>query len=353
MRKRYPSVDKFFVCLYLMASAWFMFIVFLNLEGGADLREFKLPLYIALSLLGCVVAALCLQERFAEFLLFCCALGGLGAGLSWIIFYLIQGHDFSVRAVSAGLWRVVIPAAQASGALLVLTIFLGFHRRRGPWILSVLLMALLGYGVFLYSNQTRWVWLSLVLSCVGGAFVLRSKNAFKTALIALLLIGLVFAISPGLLSGRGFSYRPEIWQGGFALLLDNWLYGVGFKEYWIEIASTPVRFNHAHNMFLDIGIRFGAIGILLWTGLWCWTGWCAFKWRHFPLGGATVALWIYSGLVVVTDNTMPWEKPSAIWFVTWMPIGLALVIDWGGKSSERPWAPSAFGAGCGPLSVRL
>jgi O-antigen ligase len=109
--------------------------------------------------------------------------------------------------------------------------------------------------------------------------------------------------------------------------LDNWWGGVGFKEYWIAIDSTPVRFNHAHNMFLDIGIRFGVLGLLLWIGLWCWTGWHALKWRHTSLGGATVALWLYSGLVVLTDGTMPWVKPSTIWFVTWLPVALVLAMD--------------------------
>lgn len=339
MYKCYPSMDKLFSWLYLLVSAWFMFAIVLGVERGGDLRELKLPFYIALSLLGFMVSALYLRERLPDFLLLCCVLGGLGAGLSWFNFYFVQGHDFSARVVSMGLWRVVIPAAQASGALLILMIFLGFDRRRGPWLLCGLLLALLGFGVFLYFNQTRWVWFSLVLSCVGGAVLLRSKAAIKGALVALLLIGVVFLIRPDLLSNRGFSYRPEIWQGGLALLLDNWLHGVGLKEYWISIASRPISFNHAHNMFLDIGIRFGVPGLLLWVGLWCRAGWSAFKWRDTTLGGAALALWLYSGLVVLTDSTMPWEKPTAIWFVTWLPIALALAIDLRARSAEQSPAP--------------
>ncbi|WP_077524788.1 O-antigen ligase family protein [Metapseudomonas resinovorans] len=327
MRKQYPPLNKSFVVLYSMASAWFMFVAALDVGLGGELRELKLPFYIALSLLGFVVSALYLRGRFPSFLLLCCAFGGLGAGLSSFIFYFMQGHDFSERVVSAGLWRVVIPAAQACGALLILTIFLGFDRRRGLGLQCALVLALLGFGVFIYFSETRWVWLSLVLSCVGGAVLLRSKLAFGGAAIALLSIGAIYVSNPDLLSNRGFSYRPEIWQEGFALLLDNWWRGVGFKEYWISIDSTTFPFNHAHNMLLDIGIRFGALGLLLWIGLWCWTGWHAFKLRHTSMGGATVALWLYSGLVVLTDGTMPWVKPSTIWFVTWLPVALVLAMD--------------------------
>lgn len=341
MRKGYPPLDKPFAWLYLLTSAWYMCVVVLGMEGGGELRELKLPFYIALSLLGCMVSALYLRERFPSFLLLCCALGGLGAGLSWLNFYFVQGHDFSARVASMGLWRAVIPAAQASGALLILTLFLGFERRREPWLLCGLLLALLGFGVFLYFNQTRWVWWSLVLSCVGGAVLLRSKAACGVAVMALLLIGAIFLVSPDLLSKRGFSYRPEIWQGGLALLLENWLHGVGFKEYWIEIISKPAPFNHAHNMLLDIGIRFGVPGLLLWVGLWCWTGWRAFKWRTTPLGGAMVALWLYSGLVVLTDGTMPWVKPSAIWFVSWLPVALVLAMDACARQEQRELVPAA------------
>lgn len=343
LRKQYPSIPKSFAWLYLAVSVWYLLVVVLTVEGQDDLRELKLPFYIAFSLLGFMVCAMYLKERFADFLLLCCLLGGLGAGWSWIDFYWVEGHLYGERLVSMGLWRVVIPAAQACGALLILTIFLGLDRRREPWPLCGLLLALLGFGVFLYFNQTRWVWWSLVLSCVGGAVLLRSKAACGVAVIALLLIGAIFLVSPDLLSSRGFSYRPEIWQGGLALLLENWGHGVGFKEYWIGIASIPVRFNHAHNMFLDIGIRFGVLGLLLWVGLWCWTGWRAFKWRNTPLGGATVALWLYSGLVVLTDGTMPWVKPSAIWFVTWLPVALVLAMDACARQEKRELAPPAAG----------
>ncbi|WP_137887125.1 O-antigen ligase [Pseudomonas sp. 2FE] len=339
-RRNYPLIHKPFAWLYLLISAWCMFVVALTAEGWGDLRELKLPFYISLSLLGCMVSAMYLKERFSDFLLLCCALGGLGAGLSWLNFYFVQGNEFHYRVVSMGLWRVVIPAAQACGALVILTALLGLEARRGAWVICGVLLALLGYGTFLYFNQSRWVWLCLMLSFVGTGVLSRSKAAYAMAAFSVLLIVVVMLVKPTLLLNRGFSYRPELWQGGFALLLENWGHGLGFQDFWIEISSLKISSRHPHNMFLDIGIRFGVIGLFLWGGLWYWAGWRAFKHRNTHLGGAAVALWLYSGFVVLTEGTAPWVKPSPIWFVTWLPVAIVLVIDTLVRQGERDRTPS-------------
>lgn len=341
LRKQYPSIPKPFTWLYLAISVWYWLVVVLTFEGQDDLRELKLPFYIAFSLLGFMVCALYLKARFADFLLLCGLLGGLGAGWSWIDFYWVEGHRYGERVVSMGLWRVVIPAAQACGALVVLTAMLGLVGKRKPWELGAVLLALACYGVFLYFNQSRWVWLCLVMAFVGASVLSRSRAAYAMAFVSVLLLAVVLMLKPTFLLNRGFSYRPELWVEGFNLLLEHWEYGVGFKDYWVEAASLKFSSRHPHNMFLDIGIRFGVAGLLLWAGLWIWAGWRAFRHRQTALGGAAVTLWLYSGLVVLTEGTVPWVKPAPIWFVTWLPIAMALVIDMGVRSAERSRAPLA------------
>ncbi|MCY1514698.1 hypothetical protein D9M68_492470 [compost metagenome] len=334
-RKSYPPIHKLFVWLYLALSAWYMLVVVVSDAGWDDVRELKLPFYVALSFLGCMVSAMYLKGRLSGFMLLCCIFGGLAAGFSVIYFYFVQGHIFYYRVVSMGVWRVVIPAAQACGALVILTAFLGFEVKRGIWFICGVLLALVGYGAFLYFNQSRWVWLCLMLAFLGAGVLSRNKAAYAMAAISVLLVAVIAFVKPTIFLGRGFSYRPELWSGGITLLLENWVHGLGFKEYWIEIASLKTSSRHPHNMFLDIGIRFGVTGLLLWLGLWCWTGWRAFKNRNAPLGLAVVALWLYSGLVVLTEGTVPWVKPSPIWFVTWLPVALVLVIDSLARQRDR------------------
>lgn len=339
LRKLYPPVPGTFVWLYLALSVWYWLVVALTLDGRDELRELKLPFYIAFSLLGVMLCAWHLKARFADFLLLCGLLGGLGAGWSWIDFYWIDGHRYSERVVSMGLWRVVIPAAQACGALVILTAMLGLIDKRKPWELGTVLLALACYGLFLYFNQSRWVWLSLAMAFVGASIFSRHRIVYAMALVSIVLLAIVLWLKPTFLLGRGLSYRPELWWEGFNLLLANWEHGLGFKEYWIEAATLKFSSRHPHNLFLDVGIRFGLLGLLLWAGLWLWAGWRAFRARHTALGSALVTLWLYSGLVVLADGTAPWVKPAPIWFVTWLPIALALAVDLRARSTGPSRAP--------------
>ncbi|BAN50957.1 putative O-antigen polymerase [Metapseudomonas resinovorans NBRC 106553] len=349
-RKGYPPIHKLFFWLYIAISAWYIFVLLMTIDGWEDAREFKLPFYVAFSLLGILVAAMHLKERFRDFLLLCGVLGGLAAGVTCLYVYWVQGHFLGYRVASLGVWRVVIPVAQACGALAILTAMLWLEIRRGASVIVVVLIALLGYLVFLYFNQSRWVWLCLVLSFLGTGVLLRNRAAYVMAAMSVLLLIVVVFVKPTLLLSRGLSYRPELWLGGLSLLLDNWVHGVGFQEYWIKVATLKVGSRHPHNMFLDIGIRFGVLGLLLWIGLWCWAGWRAFTHRHSAMGEAAVGLWLYSGLVVLTEGIAPWVKPSPIWFVTWLPLALVLVIDTLARQGKLGGAASTPTPG-GPPSV--
>ncbi len=337
--KQYPSLPREFVWLYLAISIWYLLVVGLTLEGQNDFRELKLPFYVAFSLLGSLVCAMHLKGRFADFLLLCCLVGGVGAGLSWLDFYWIEGHRYGERVISMGLWRGVIPAAQACGALVILTAMLGLMGKRRLWELFAVVLALACYGLFLYFNQSRWVWLCLLMAFVGASILSRKRVAYAITIVAFVLLSMVLLLNPAFLLNRGLSYRPELWGAGFNLLLENWLHGLGLKEYWIKGASLKFSSHHPHNMFLDIGIRFGVVGLMLWVGLWLWAGWSAFKQRQTTLGSAIVTLWFYSGLVVLTEGTAPWVKPASIWFVTWLPIAMALVISIQGRSSGQLLGP--------------
>ncbi|WP_342243637.1 O-antigen ligase family protein [Pseudomonas sp. OTU5201] len=325
--RSYPKIHKVFAGLYLAISIWYMFVVVMSSDGWDEVRELKLPFYIALSLLGVMVAAMHLKERFRDLLLLCCIFGGFAAGVTCLYLYVTQGYVLHHRIASVGVWRVIIPAAQATGALAIVTAMLGLEHRRHAWVIPAVLLALVGYAAFLYFNQSRWVWVSLMLSLVGVGMLLRSRIVYVVVAISVVLIAVIMVFKPTLMMSRGLSYRPELWMGGFSLMLENWLYGLGFKEYWIQIAELKTSARHPHNLFLDIGIRFGVLGLLLWIGIWCWAGWAAFKHRKAPVGRAAVALWLYSGVVVLTEGTAPWVKPSPIWFVTWLPVALVLVID--------------------------
>ena len=309
--------------LFALLAGWTLLVI--AVQGGKDpLSESKLPLYVLLSLLGISVAA---QQRSysIEWQLSVAALvAGPFALWSIVDFYLLNGHGKG-RLFAIGLWDTVIMAAHAVGALAVLGYLLG-RRSENRWQLLIYLAVGLVLALFLLLGQTRGVWIALLATLVVSVLARPSRAGFVAlAGGALLLLG-VAMIAPEFLAQRGLSHRPELLQKGLLVFADNWKLGLGFNEYWISVESQGRLYKHPHNIYLDSGIRWGVVGLLLFLGLWSCVAWRAWCYRRAPLGLALLGLWTFSSVALLTDGIGLWFKPNADWLITWLPIALSLVL---------------------------
>ncbi len=310
--------------LYGLFAVWTLLVI--GIEVNGDWRNLKLPFYVALTLLGMLLVARGGVQRFATLLCVCSLFGGLMAGSSWAYFYLYLGHGWAERVVALGLWDTPIMAAHAVGALAVLGAFMAPTQKDRPWMRVGLLLAAVGYALFLGSSQTRGVWIALLAALLVMAGVTRQRH------LLLLLLGVccagltIFLLDPEVLIQRDVSYRPALWGGGLQLIREHWLVGMGFNEFYIPVEELGFSFQHPHNMFLNVGVRLGGIGLLCWLVLWASIAWRAWQQRHSELGQSLLALWVFSGVALSTDGYGPWLKPSADWLLTWIPLGLSLVL---------------------------
>jgi O-antigen ligase len=325
---RYKLLSRNGVYLYLFASSWFSFVVLMHAQNADDFRELKIPFYVGLTLLGSFAMAQADIGRFKKLLLVSAILGGFGAWASWLFFYLIEGQDWLSRPATIGLWRVIIPAAQATGALMLLAVCLGLRQGSGPLLRTTLMVALLGYIVFLMASQTRGVWVALCVSLFLVVFLLRNRYAYILlgGFVAVLL--LVFFMNGDIYIARGESLRSELWGKGIAYAKDHWLIGMGFEKIWMTVGvegATETQ-HHPHNMFIDIAVRFGLVGLLSWLMLWGWAIARAYRFRYTDLGQTALVLLVYSSVVVLTDGIAQWIKPNPGWFVTWLPLALAFTL---------------------------
>jgi hypothetical protein len=101
---------------------------------------------------------------------------------------------------------------------------------------------------------------------------------------------------------------------------------LGFDNFILDIESSKKIFDHPHNMYIDIAIRFGSVGLISWLLLWSWAFVRAYQYRSTDLGRATLVLLVYSSVVVQTDGVAQWMKPNPGWFVTWLPLALAFAL---------------------------
>lgn len=323
VRRPRPVLTSPEALLYGLFAVWTLVVI--GIEGG-DSGRFKLPFYVGLTLLGMLLVARAGLQRFVTLLCACSLFGGLLAGLSWVYFYLYLDHAWGRRLVALGLWDTPIMAAHAVGALAVVGVFLVPTQKGRPWMQWGLLLAGIGYALFLGSSQTRGVWIALLATLVVMAGVTRQRSLLITLVLICSTVLAIFLLEPQVLLQRDVSYRPLLWSGGLQLIREHWLTGVGFHEFFIYLVELDHRFKHPHNMFLNVGVRLGVIGLLCWVALWAAIGWRGWQQRHGELGQSLLALWVFSGVVLLTDGFGPWLKPSADWLVTWVPLGLSLIL---------------------------
>jgi len=317
--------------LFLFLAAWTLLVV--AIQNGKDgLGDAKLPFYVLLSLLGVLVAAQQRQCSIEWLLQVAVLIAGPFALWSVIDFYLLAGNAVSRRVVAVGLWDKVIMAAHAVGALAVLGCLLSL-RLRQTWRWPLALLVLFALALFLLLSQTRGVWGALVAALVVSVLVRPSRPGVAVLGLCALGVLLLALFVPDFLTQRGLSHRPELLWKGLALFAEHWKLGLAFSSYGITVDSLGSTFKHPHNLYLDMGIRWGVLGLVLFMMLWSCVAWRAWCNRRSDLGCALLALWTFSSVSMLTDGIGLWIKPNADWLITWLPIAISIVLAARQKSS--------------------
>ncbi|GAP62430.1 hypothetical protein ARMA_0853 [Ardenticatena maritima] len=170
------------------------------------------------------------------------------ASLSWLEILL---YVLGCAAMAFGLW--VVPS-------------------RGAW---------LGVGVaglLLLLWHSKWTRMLLVVACLAG-FWLITTDSGRAILFSDALLG---ASVPGEHDPLqwGLDARWEIWQRSFALARLFPLTGVGmgtFHEVMRTVIADDVfiySWPHAHNIFLQVALDLGVVGVIAWTIMLGTLGWC-------------------------------------------------------------------------------
>lgn len=313
-------------CLFFTAFMGWTWLVMV-IEGGDELfSRGKTTLYVALTLLGILLAARNPKWHF-ESMLFCVSVvgGGFAAvSLAWFLAGSPETSGYRVKAI--GLWEQIIMAAHAVGALAIIGVFLfkavGTDWRKLAW----LPLPALGYALFLGFSQTRGVWIALLVCLLIMTVVRPSRLGRSLVVLTVVCLLGVLALSPEVLLQRGFSFRGALWSEGVELMMQHWQTGLGFHDYFIQVPETGQLFKHPHNLFLDTGVRLGIPGLVLFCGLWLMVGWRGWSSRSQSLGRALLALWVFSSVSFMSDGIGIWLKPNADWLITWLPVGMSIVL---------------------------
>ncbi len=220
--------------------------------------------------------------------------------------FLVQ-NNLIHASVAAGLIAV---------AMTMLAMDLMAHRdERTPyWRLAVgvcvlvILLCLIG----IFGAKSRGVWLALFFSmpltllAPFSALPARTRLAIAVAsfVVALMVIvvlrhPILAAIDPieesavklyHVLTSKGFAQqvienavanaqatdslaqRLLLWVKALGIWSDNWVMGVGiyWRTLWLSPDAIKAPFDLFHNGFLEVGVRYGMVGLLFYGGLFAW-----------------------------------------------------------------------------------
>ncbi|MEM7115107.1 MAG: O-antigen ligase family protein, partial [Chloroflexota bacterium] len=264
---------------------------------------------------------------------------------------------------------IVLPEADASGvhtnqlaATIILfwplLISLFFGKRWVRWSTIVWigtgLTAVFATLVLIFT-QSRSSWIGAICSLglmlllwersLANAQRRRRMLRWGLAIFATAIIAIVTIIGPSTIqtwwieppadsaigSLSSLNLRQELWPWAITAVYDFPFTGVGlgsFRQVVLRLypfnAATGINFSHAHNIFLQVALDFGVIGLISYVGLLIGVGRMGWqmmrddpKKRPFVIGllGGLVALHIYG----LADTLAPGSKPAILF---WYNIGL-------------------------------
>nr|WP_314616438.1 O-antigen ligase family protein [uncultured Pseudomonas sp.] len=288
-------------------------------------REVKRLVYILVFLLAFPLLAQAGLARIRCLLQLGAGLLAIAALISIVKFYGMQGQPLLARLEGIGEISHPILGAYVIGAAVLMLLY-QMPRQRAAQLGWVLALACL--GAFVALSQSRGGVMALLITVVLAPLWFRDRHSRLFAVLALLATGLAFFFVYDVITQRGSSYRPEIFQAVLQMIGERPWTGLGLgAEY--DVSTVGMVFDHSHNMFTHVAIEIGLPGMLLWIAAWLFTLGEIVRARDTLMGKILLALWVYSTLAMQFDAASISGTPRAEWFVSWLTVGLAMLLPWG------------------------
>lgn len=315
--------EKPLVVALLALVAWAAFSVSWS-AAEEPAREAKRLIYVVLFLLALVCLAQA-PSRVVSVLTWAGFGLALAALAALVRHYGLGAKPWAWRAQGFGLLDHPIIGGYVFGMTLIWWFCLPPKRTALRWAWAAGLLALFVFSVM---TQSRGVWVALLASILLMPAWRAGRGGLIAAVVLLLVAALGYWLFGNYVVARGTSYRPEIFAASLAMIADRPWLGLGLgSEYQVQALGR--MFDHTHNLFTHAALELGLPGLVLWLVVWTRCFVIALRERATPLGGALLAMLSYSTLALLFDGASLWDSPRPEWFLTWLPVGLALGLTAG------------------------
>ena len=277
----------------------------------------KRPLYIALLFLATTQLALSNPLRLSNVVRLATAVASIGGLLSLFLF--VDSNDSRLEGYRA--LSNPILTAHVYGFFLAITISTlvvdGMWKR--PWRI----LALLAFIAAILATGSRGG-LAAGAAAVVTASVLwpNRRGAIACAILAAGALLVVVAV-PEVVTQRGLSLRPQIWEQTLMEIRQRPWLGYGYDAYiMLEVPGITEKFPNPHNMLLAVLRQEGIVGLALWLGMHFAAASSAWRYRRHP-AVVVCAVALAAGFTAsLTEGISYLSRPKEHWFLIWIPLSL-------------------------------
>jgi O-antigen ligase len=192
---------------------------------------------------------------------------------------------------------------------------------------------------FVFATESR----GTLVSLAGAGLVISVywQRRYRHALVLLLVCAVGFLAMHEMLLQRGFSYRGEIWAGSMDLIGEYFWFGAGMGNN-LEVAyGDKFLAPHAHNLLLDVQIKSGIFGLLLFLVIVGFIVWRVLVGR--PEERVFSATLLFFLLCVTSDVHKLINSPTTSYIIFWLPLAGLLVTYSTGAQAARSLSPAGRG----------
>lgn len=186
------------------------------------------------------------------------------------------------------------------------------------WMRSAVVAVLLAFICLTYS---RGAWGALVVALFVVVACGQSKwKRWQLGLMVLLCAVATALFLPQLLE-RGWSYRLGLFQQTWDMFLQDPWFGAG-QGTEAHFVVRDLLIYHTHNMFAQLAVQLGLVGLLLFLCLWFYLGWRGWCYRHEPLGRLVLGSWVFATIQGQVALPQIIDSPGTEWLVVWVPLAI-------------------------------
>jgi len=324
----YAVVRMYLLILFFSAFS----LLWSDASGFSYVRHIVGMLMFGLSLL-------LLSRAYPALIMRCLGVSAIVAALSAIYglvsFYIIPSNLGSRFIVDSGLLSHTILASFVYGFFFIVAIYL-WRSSHYSGVRAVFLVSSVVLLVYLIFAQSRGVLLAVFCAVVCDILLRCEKYRWVYVILLVLFVSVMTYLNQEYFLDRGWSYRIDLWVSGVMMGVDNFWFGRGIYSDYTVTVDSGLYWDHPHNIFVKIFIDIGALGLLLWCGVWALAcrGLLCLK-NDVEVKFLGVSLIIFSMVAGMFDGDGPFVKPREVWFISWLPLVLCIIWSLEGEGFSR------------------